>query len=69
MGAVKIDSGCVAPSSGVSPPSSGASLPSGRSLPPLYFPSPPNFPKGDLTMWSIDRIEGDFALCENTVTG
>ena len=20
-------------------------------------------------MWSIDRIEGDFALCENTVTG
>ena len=49
MGAVKIDSGCVAPSSGVSPPSSGASLPSsgaslpsGRSLPPLYFPSPPD---------------------------
>lgn len=42
MGAVKIDSGCVAPSSGVSPPSSGASLPSGRSLPPLDFPSPPD---------------------------
>lgn len=20
-------------------------------------------------MWSIDRIEGDFAFCENTVTG
>ena len=33
------------------------------------FPRPPIHAKGDPIMWSIDRIEGDFALCENTVTG
>lgn len=42
MGAVKIDSGCVAPSSGVSPPSSGASLPLGVLLAASLFSLAPD---------------------------
>ena len=52
----------------------GAAVPSGRLPLPRSgapAPSPQLSPKRRLLslMWSIDRIEGEYALCENTVTG